>query len=88
MGDYQRDLYQRAYNVCYDALLVIAVYGNRRHEDYLRDNGMMTEFMAQKSENTMEYLRAMDVEIAEIAINKALGILAKLNAPTPPEADT
>lgn len=78
--EFECDMYKRAFKVAYDALMVIANYGGRTHEDYLRDHGVPVRFMAEKSETHYEYLRRMDTEVAEQAVHAADDIIRKLKA--------
>jgi cbb3-type cytochrome oxidase cytochrome c subunit len=70
------DFYRRAYNILLDAMRVIAVYGDRSAEDWLRDHGVDPRVM--KCVDHYEYLRRLDYEVASTVLEDAQRITASI----------
>lgn len=80
----EQDIYRRAFNVLRDAMLVMSSYTDRNMERYLVDHGYPQHLLTNLRSNVgeWEYLRRLDYEICEIAVNQADQIVEKL--PKPP----
>ncbi|MBZ0297094.1 MAG: hypothetical protein K8L99_31325 [Anaerolineae bacterium] len=67
------NLYRRLYQVCHTALLAIATYdagGGRGIESYARDQGIPVERYKDISKSDWEYLRRVDYEVANSALQR------------------
>lgn len=71
------ELYRRAYNMAKLALMAIAVYGDINHEQWLLDHGYTPEMIQgwNSTSNHYEYIRKMDYEIAEQALDEIARML-------------
>lgn len=71
-------LTERALNIARMSFMVMTGYGNLRPEQWLTDHGVNPTYWKETSATHFEYMRKMDYEIADIALQEIEAILAKI----------